>query len=282
MPLAREPRLLAAIRTRSFKRDDGGLAAVEFAIILPVLLLIYLGLVELSRGVRAARQLDLVAHAVADLTGQVGDTGSASSASQLDDTTLEGIIAAGQAMLTPLPTSSLKITISEILIQSHTAGATTNYYATVNWSFAYNGASTRTTAGCNAWGTAPTGSNSLTASDTAAPVSFGTLPTHYTSTAGGNTPVTGPIIVVDVQYSYKPIVSFGAGMFGSNGFGGLFTSSGMTMQRTAYGTVRNQYAFTAPYASLVNHIQYPAAAAVTNLAAQTPAITGTNCLSTIN
>ena len=56
----------ARLTLRSFRRDEDGVAAVEFAIIAPLLILTYLGVLELSQGFQASRKVSLYARAAAD------------------------------------------------------------------------------------------------------------------------------------------------------------------------------------------------------------------------
>ncbi|MGU3469320.1 TadE/TadG family type IV pilus assembly protein [Methylobacterium sp. C33D] len=57
----------------TFRRNSRGVAAVEFALILPILVAIYFGTAELTRMVGASRKLSLFARTVADLSGQAGN-----------------------------------------------------------------------------------------------------------------------------------------------------------------------------------------------------------------
>ncbi|OXT01815.1 hypothetical protein B7H23_02360 [Notoacmeibacter marinus] len=70
--------------TRRFRRDDRGVAATEFAIIAPFLLVAYLGSVELAAGIDAAKKVSRSAGVVADLVTQ-GDTYTASELGELID-----------------------------------------------------------------------------------------------------------------------------------------------------------------------------------------------------
>ncbi|WP_132255916.1 TadE/TadG family type IV pilus assembly protein [Methylobacterium segetis] len=54
----------------SFARAERGGTAVEFALLLPVMLGVYLGLAELGRGIQAKRGLAQYARTIADLTGR--------------------------------------------------------------------------------------------------------------------------------------------------------------------------------------------------------------------
>jgi Flp pilus assembly protein TadG len=59
-------RWLLARLTR-FRQDRCGIAAMEFAIIVPVLLLMELGAIEFSAAIRAQMQVDQIAHTIANL-----------------------------------------------------------------------------------------------------------------------------------------------------------------------------------------------------------------------
>ena len=55
----------------SFRRDQRGVSAVEFAMLLPLMITLYLGAVEISQGVAIDRKVTLTARTVADLASQV-------------------------------------------------------------------------------------------------------------------------------------------------------------------------------------------------------------------
>ncbi len=59
---------------RRLLRDRRGVSAVEFALIAPVMLIIYFGLVEFSQGYMAERRASHAASMVADLVAQSGGT----------------------------------------------------------------------------------------------------------------------------------------------------------------------------------------------------------------
>ena len=89
-------------RARAFGIDDSGLAAIEFAFVLPLMLAIYLGIVELSNGLSASRKVDLVAHAMSDLTGQITGGGAGSGQAAITDAEMQQIFLAGAALIAPL------------------------------------------------------------------------------------------------------------------------------------------------------------------------------------
>ncbi len=214
--------------------DDRGMAAVEFALILPLMLVIYMGLVELSRGMRTSQRLDLVAHTLADLTAQKIDcpnpaagtssTKCASGQAGLSEADITSIFSAANVLIgLPTTDTSMKMTISEVNITAVTA---TSWQAKTSWSVTRNGASARP---CQV----------LSPSD-AAPVSVTTIPTSYVQITNGVNPPTGPMIIADVVYAYTPGFHFEMFKWSS--------SPTWTMQRTSYAPVRNTYS--------PPHIQY--------------------------
>ena len=58
---------------RDYARARAGLAAVEFALILPVLMLLFFGVVESSDALAKSRKVALAANTLADLAAQEGD-----------------------------------------------------------------------------------------------------------------------------------------------------------------------------------------------------------------
>lgn len=83
-------------------RADKGVAAVEFALILPVMLLVYLGTLEASTLITMDRKVQSVAGAVGDLVARADET---ISASQLQD-----YFRAASGIMTPYsPTDVLQV-----------------------------------------------------------------------------------------------------------------------------------------------------------------------------
>ncbi len=239
--------------TRFFGADEKGIAAVEFAFILPLMLLIYLGVFYLSRGMRAAQRVDLVAHVIADLAGQQLSGGVGNGQAALADADFTQIFMAATVLLSPMPTTSLKITISEVNIWQPTP---TTYQANVNWTHTYQGGTARNSLGCGP------AQNPLLAQNVS-PISPTSMPTNYTDPT--QTPALGPVIVVDVSYGYPLGIAAIPIPWTSNGV--------LTLLRTSYAPVRNQYVTPANPTQptlypLYNHIQD----------LTTVATPGTNCL----
>ncbi len=114
---------LRTLRKRLGK-DQRGVAAVEFALVLPVMLLMYFGGVEITQAVMVNRLVALTATTVTNLTSQY-TTISAS-------TDMPDILNASAEVLAPNPASNAKVVVSLIAIDS-------KGNATVSWSKTLNG-----------------------------------------------------------------------------------------------------------------------------------------------
>jgi Flp pilus assembly protein TadG len=108
---------------RRFARDSRGVSAVEFALLAPVMIALYLGCVEISDGVSADRKVSLTAAALANLGAQVATISSSD---------MTNILNASSAIIAPYSASKLKSTLSCLKIDS--AGA-----VKVAWSATLNG-----------------------------------------------------------------------------------------------------------------------------------------------
>ena len=103
-PLAR---LLHATRSSlaAFRANRTGIAAVEFAMLAPVLVIAFIGTFELAEAITVNRK---VSHA----TSTVGDLITQSET--LSSTDVENIFDATEAVMSPYPASSLKIVIATV------------------------------------------------------------------------------------------------------------------------------------------------------------------------
>lgn len=166
-------RIAAGARLSRFCRNQDGLSAVEFALIVPLMLTLYFATIETSDALTASRRVTNVAQTAADLVAQA----TAVSSSDLTD-----IYAASAAILSPYDTTAVKITITSVV-------ASSSNVTTVAWSASYNG--TARTAGAAI--TIPTGLTTANTSIIMAEVTY-----TYTSPIG--TFITGPITMSEVAY----------------------------------------------------------------------------------
>jgi Flp pilus assembly pilin Flp len=103
-------------------REERGTSAVEFALILPVLIAIYLGGVEFSHTLTVNRKVTSAASAVGDLVAQ---------GTILNEADIQNIFDAAQMILSPYDTTELKMVVSSIDV--------TDDGDSVIWSRAFHG-----------------------------------------------------------------------------------------------------------------------------------------------
>lgn len=233
-------------------RDQQGVAAVEFALILPLVLTLYLGLVEFSQGYRISEKINLLAHTLADLTAQQlyrcdgkgyckgSYIGAENGQAGMDESTIQSIFSAAKPLMAPIDAANVRMTISEVYISGSPASAPTSWQAKLRWTIALNSGTLRGPCGNDYSGSIPasyTTPQTVTINGVSADVN----------------PSVGAVIIADVAYDYKPGFSFAAFSWSAN--------PTITMQRTSYAPVRNTYS--------PNHILYYMTSG-TNCTAPTP------------
>ena len=122
-------RMLLAVRRRAADMfaDCRGIAATEFAVIVPIMLVLFFGTVEFSSGVAVDRKVTLIARTLSDLTSQGPQTSPNSVSATIDDTYLTNVFTASMKIMTGYPLVPTKATITEIYVDS-------NQVAKVQWS----------------------------------------------------------------------------------------------------------------------------------------------------
>lgn len=113
----------ASVLLRRFAVDRRGVTAVEFAMLLPLMLMLYFGAVEISQGVSIDRKVTLTTRTIADLSSQIAT---------INNSEMTNILNATASVMTPYPTTSLKVVISEVYTDS-------NGVSKVEWSDTLNG-----------------------------------------------------------------------------------------------------------------------------------------------
>lgn len=102
-------------RLRELAADTRGVAAVEFALVLPLLLSLYFVTIEVSRGIETNKKVGRVANTVADLVTQQRTTTSGE---------LKAMMMIGKALLKPYGRSAPTINLTAIEITDEDAPKT--------------------------------------------------------------------------------------------------------------------------------------------------------------
>lgn len=118
--------LMAALHHRidAWRRDEKGISAVEFALILPMMITMYIGAVEFSHALTIDRRVTSVASAAADLVAQ---------SEEVDDGALTDIFTASTSIMMPYNAGPISIVLTSVV-------ADEDNDTTVCWSAAHNGA----------------------------------------------------------------------------------------------------------------------------------------------
>ena len=110
-------------RLAGFRQDERGVSAVEFAMLLPLMITLYLGTVEISQGVGIDRKVTLTTRTTADLASQV---------SSINNSDMTNLLNASSAVIAPYDVTKLKVTVSLVTIDA-------NGQAKVTWSDTFQG-----------------------------------------------------------------------------------------------------------------------------------------------
>lgn len=102
-------------RLQAFRLVDDGVAAVEFALILPFMLVLYIGSVEASMLISMDRRVQSVAGSLGDLVARSNKT--------LTATTMTDYFKAARGMMTPYPTDALEQVVTQVKVANDGSGA---------------------------------------------------------------------------------------------------------------------------------------------------------------
>jgi Flp pilus assembly protein TadG len=111
------------LRNGGVWHDKRGVSAMEFALLAPIILLMYVGTAEMGNLLTVDRRVETVAATAADLTAQV---------KQVSDSDLSDISDASKSILTPYDTTPLKIVLSSVVADQNNNGK-------VAWSYSKTG-----------------------------------------------------------------------------------------------------------------------------------------------
>jgi len=170
-----------SFRVRNFSTDADAVAAIEFAIVVPFMLLLYIGGIELANGMAINVKVSATAHSVTDMVTQN---------TSLSTAQMQNILTGATAIIAPYPvtgssSSLLSVTVSEI-------SSDANGNLTLQWSQSYNGTS---------FGPGRTNLTNLT------------VPTSLNGTVGNANNLNNQndqvsFIVGEVSYAYTPNLGY--------------------------------------------------------------------------
>jgi Flp pilus assembly protein TadG len=105
-----------------FRSHEKGIAAVEFALTLPIMLFVFVGVTQVGQAVSISHRVTITARTITDLvTRETVSTGNVPA------TTIQTDLAAAAQVIAPYPATPLNVTVSEITTDS-------SGNATVTWS----------------------------------------------------------------------------------------------------------------------------------------------------
>lgn len=108
---------------RALARDTRGVSATEFAIVLPFLVLLYLGGYQLSDAISANRKVTTATRTIADLTSQY---------TSVSDVDLDTILDASQQVMAPYKVENAQLIVSQVKVDG-------SGNVKVDWSRSKNG-----------------------------------------------------------------------------------------------------------------------------------------------
>jgi Flp pilus assembly protein TadG len=111
---------------KNFLRDSRAMATAEFALVLPVLMTLFYGCIEVTRYILITQKVEKLAHSVADVTAQE------TAATQA---TLNQVFTATSNIMNPYPTG----TNSRIIVSSLYKDVGATVQPTVSWQYAGGG-----------------------------------------------------------------------------------------------------------------------------------------------
>ena len=127
-PFSKSTYRTAVSKIRDFVEDCHGLAALEFAFIAPLMIVIYVGTVEISQVLTLDRRVTAIASATSDLIAQE---------EEMDQALLEDIFSASRHMIVPYDPASVSIVVTSALADPNTGKIK------VGWSRASSGGEKR-------------------------------------------------------------------------------------------------------------------------------------------
>jgi Flp pilus assembly pilin Flp len=178
---------------RRWQADRSGIAAIEFALIVPIMAVMFIGAVELSQAITVDRRVTQVASSTADLIARWEKPTSPTAPNGIQQSEVTDIMKVGGYIVEPFSKNPLQIVIRSVMSSPTNASVTKQW-----WSCTYKGVGDALTCAC---------SNTTY-----------NLPANLV-TKGDS------VILAETTYDYKPLVFdyFMKKSYGSSGGTGTYT-----------------------------------------------------------
>jgi Flp pilus assembly protein TadG len=193
-PFLFRQRVRAAICLRNFAHRVEGVAAVEFALIVPIMAILFMGAVEMSHAVTVNRRVTQVGSTAGDLVARFN--------SNITSTDIESIMKASGYLIAPYPSTRLKVDVSVVSSTSSSATDTKQ-----KWICSFDTSVSATAVTC----TCPN--------------------TTFVLPATGMVTTADSVVVANVSYGYKPNLF---DIFMKSSYGGAKSGGVYTMTETVY------------------------------------------------
>jgi len=105
------PMLKIAQKLEALRRNQSGVAAIEFAMLAPLLMLMTWGTLEIARGVMTHKRFQRVVAMVGDLVAREKQLGTTSTEAKAE---LAGIMESAKNVMLPFSTTPLKVAILSV------------------------------------------------------------------------------------------------------------------------------------------------------------------------
>jgi Flp pilus assembly protein TadG len=115
--MMRNLRLRVAAYARHWSKVDHGIAATEFALIVPIMFVMFVGAVEMSQAITVDRRVSQVSSSTADLVARAEN--------EIQYSEIVDIMKIGAYLLSPYSTSPLQVTIRNVVSSPANASQTT-------------------------------------------------------------------------------------------------------------------------------------------------------------
>ena len=212
---------------KRFASDPSGVAAVEFALILPFMFLLYVGLVETTQYVSADRKSIIMARTLSDLTAQpnnldLDQTSLTYNKPIVTDTTRTSIFSLATATFYPFDATNAAMRITQFAIDNNNGAprAFTDWMETCTW---------------QANATCSYGPNSVFTTPNAQRCDIDPTVDQDHRT------VNSYVIRGEVSYHYKPILAslFASSVGGTDGYFNFLPSGGIDLFNRTYASPRS-------------------------------------------